>query len=365
MKLFILILLLQLPSLSLMASCKQTLSRLDPTERLIAYLNTLLERRVITISNLEMFTRELRRSQIVNPIEESQTLTDSASLVHRAEVEKLLPKADRVTLLKWADKILLESQRHQETRDRARDNTADIHHKLKFHTISPQTILTASPEIKTDLVELFQISSTQITQKHWVDVMGENPSWFSRGSEGLQLDHPVERVTWWSAIVFANKMSEKEGLTPFYDLAGVQFDPNTRAEDGRLQLEKGEFIYSSEHVYFNDGYRLPTALEYYLLHQAIIHYNPDHWRQLDLHDWGPNNSAHTTHAVAQLHPVMVHGLPIFDFFGNVNEWTHSRSGGRFRVVYTGSFENQASSREEGPFFRYMALGFRLARSVKK
>jgi len=38
----------------------------------------------------------------------------------------------------------------------------------------------------------------------------------------------------WSLFVFANHLSEAEGLTPVYDLSGVIFKHGTSAKDGTL-----------------------------------------------------------------------------------------------------------------------------------
>ena len=62
--------------------------------------------------------------------------------------------------------------------------------------------------------------------------MEENPSKFTKGEHSIvasningksiqmQPDNPVENITWWSALVFANKLSEQYGLKPAYDLSG-------------------------------------------------------------------------------------------------------------------------------------------------
>ena len=60
----------------------------------------------------------------------------------------------------------------------------------------------------------FEMSKTEVTQKLYESVMGENPSKF-KGE-----NNPVENVSWYDAISFCNKMSEKEGLQPVYTVDG-------------------------------------------------------------------------------------------------------------------------------------------------
>ena len=33
---------------------------------------------------------------------------------------------------------------------------------------------------------------------------------------------PVENVTWYDAVMYANKLSEKEGLSPYYEISDVE-----------------------------------------------------------------------------------------------------------------------------------------------
>jgi len=80
-------------------------------------------------------------------------------------------------------------------------------------------------------VDGFMIARTETTQAEYEAVMGRNPSRF-RGAR-----RPVENVTWWEAIAFANALSVREQKTPCYELATGR----------RLAC---------------DGYRLPTEAEW-------------------------------------------------------------------------------------------------------
>lgn len=51
------------------------------------------------------------------------------------------------------------------------------------------------------------------TQKMWLEVMENNPSKFK------EIYKPVDTVTWWQALEFCNKLSEKYNLEPVYDLS--------------------------------------------------------------------------------------------------------------------------------------------------
>ena len=61
----------------------------------------------------------------------------------------------------------------------------------------------------------YSILATEVTQELYKSVMGENPSRFNE-----EKNLPVENVSWYDAVVFCNKLSEKEGLVPAYSADG-------------------------------------------------------------------------------------------------------------------------------------------------
>jgi formylglycine-generating enzyme required for sulfatase activity len=73
---------------------------------------------------------------------------------------------------------------------------------------------------KTEIKEDFEIAIHTVTQGQWQEVMGNNPSWFSRAGKGKDnvkdikdedLKHfPVEMVSWNDAQEFIKKLNQKE-----------------------------------------------------------------------------------------------------------------------------------------------------------
>lgn len=61
-------------------------------------------------------------------------------------------------------------------------------------------------------VSEFQIGRTEVTQKQYEAVVGENPSHYGGDSR------PVENVSWWDGVRYCNLRSQQEGLEPCYDL---------------------------------------------------------------------------------------------------------------------------------------------------
>lgn len=58
----------------------------------------------------------------------------------------------------------------------------------------------------------FYIGKYEVTQKEWMEIMGENPSGF-KGE-----DLPVETVSWYDAVEYCNQRSLKENLKPYYNI---------------------------------------------------------------------------------------------------------------------------------------------------
>ena len=58
-----------------------------------------------------------------------------------------------------------------------------------------------------------EVCKYPVTQSMWENIMGYNPSRFKGANK------PVEIVNWWEVLKFCNKLSEKYGLEPVYDLS--------------------------------------------------------------------------------------------------------------------------------------------------
>lgn len=98
-------------------------------------------------------------------------------------------------------------------------------------------------------VSSFLIGKYEVTQKEWVAVMDSNPSKF-KGD-----DLPVDTVTWYDAIEYCNRRSEREGLQPYYRIDRQRRDPRN---DGELDDLKWSVSINAG----ANGYRLPTEAEW-------------------------------------------------------------------------------------------------------
>jgi len=217
-------------------------------------------------------------------------------------------------------------------------------------------------------VSAFYIGRDLVTQNDYQELMGSNPSSF----KGWNM--PVERVTWFDAVEYCNKLSQKEGLTPAYTISGTgnsrTVDWNKNANGYRLPTE-AEWEYACRAgttTPFSTGNNITTDQANYDGNYPYSNYGRGQWREK------------TTNVGS--FPANAWG--VFDMHGNVFEWCWDWYGvyesgpqtdpagaesGLYRVLRGGSwFDNgryirSANRNSSSPSLRSHSVGFRLARSM--
>ena len=209
---------------------------------------------------------------------------------------------------------------------------------------------------ETEIKEDFEIALHDVTQGQWEAIMGNNPSWFSRGNGGRNwvLDvsdeelklFPVENVSWDDARKFIKKLNEKEvGRGYLYRLPSEpEWEYACRA--GATSEEECSYLF-----YFDKPTNdLSSAMANFNGNEPFGEAPPGPWL---------------------MRPTRVGAYPsnrlgLCDMHGNVSQWTDTahRSG---RVDRGGSWRDNGrgcrASERYGlpPTHQDMVLGFRLVR----
>lgn len=184
----------------------------------------------------------------------------------------------------------------------------------------------------------FWIADSEVTQGDWRTVMGNNPSYDLECGDGC----PVQRVNYFDALAFANRLSELHGFEPCYQLSGCRGIPGSGCRsDG--SCEDGYFC---SQVIFQgvercEGYRLPTADEWELAARSFSQ---------EPFSWGGEMSpglASCGSSFARMEPVRSYppnDFGLYDMHGNLWEWTSP--GARQRRQYAPKDEDTAAAKLE-------------------
>ncbi len=193
-------------------------------------------------------------------------------------------------------------------------------------------------------VPAFRCMRYPVTRRLYQDIMGSDPGW----PEGKADERPVNNVSWYDAVEFCNRLSEREGLPLCYQ-----------------QDADGTWHYD----FAADGYRLPTEAEWEYACRAgtQTRYSfGDDEQQLGDYAWFNDNSGGQPHPVGKKQP---NPWGLYDMHGNVWEWVqdcwHDSYQGaptdgsawetdqcQYRVLRGGSFDGRARNLRSAVRVRY-------------
>ena len=200
-------------------------------------------------------------------------------------------------------------------------------------------------------------------------------------------NYPAYYVSWYDALVYCNKRSMAEGLTPCYSISG-NTDPSKWGKVPAVNWDTWNAVICNWNA---NGYRLPTEAEWEYAARAgdntvasLTYSGTSDVNKLDEYAWYTSNSNNKTHEAGTKLP---NAYGLYDMSGNVWEWCWNwftdsydaeiecgsdptgSSSGSFRIRRGGSRYNYSDgcavsfrSNNKFPYDRDGSLGFRVVRS---
>jgi formylglycine-generating enzyme len=148
----------------------------------------------------------------------------------------------------------------------------------------------------------FYTSKYEVTQGEYKSVVGSNPSDSNRG---IGDTHPVNMVSWYDAVEYCNRLSERDGLEPCYSGSGDSIGCDFSAGGYRLPTE-AEWEYAARGGQKAGSYNIYPGSD-----------------NIEAVGWYSDNAGGKSHPVGRKQP---NELGIYDMSGNVLEWCWDRYG---------------------------------------
>lgn len=203
--------------------------------------------------------------------------------------------------------------------------------KVKGATFSGNQRWNPTSEIfanKNISIKSLYVSDHEVTRGEYKKIIGSDPSKLkARDKNGNELNgddvlnHPVDSVNWYEAIVYCNKLSKKEGLVPCYTI-----DSSTSpVEWGKVPHDSDSKWNTIECDFSANGYRLPTEEEWEYLARSgkpLGGYKYSGSNNLEDVAWSHNNCGYGNdcYQTREVKTKKANDLGLYDMTGNVYEW---------------------------------------------